>query len=169
MGEMLTDLRVKKAKPKEKRYTLFDSGGLYLEIAPNGGKWWRFRYSYGGKQKVISLGVYPTVSLKKAREKRDNARTLLANGQDPALKRNEKNTKTRAPVFRQVAEEWFSVKRLSWTERHQKSVRQRLDKYLIGRLDHKPFSDLEVSDFLPILREIESRKKFETAHRVAQI
>lgn len=169
MGETLTDLKVKNTKPREKRYTLFDSGGLYLEIAPNGSKWWRFRYSYGGKQKVISFGVYPAVSLKNAREKRDSARTLLANGGNPAAERHEQNARTQAPVFKQVAEEWFSVKMSSWTERHKKSVRQRLDKYLIGKLDHKPFSDLEVSDFLPILREIESRRKFETAHRVAQI
>lgn len=109
------------------------------------------------------------MSLKNAREKRDSARTLLANGGDPAAERHAQEAKLNAPVFKQVAENWFSGKKHGWTERHIKSVRQRLDKHLIGKLDHKPIADLEVSDFLPILRAIEARGKFETAHRVAQI
>ncbi len=80
----LTDTAIRSAKPKDKTFKLFDSGGLYLEVSPSGGKWWRWKYRFAGKEKRLSFGVYPDVSLKFAREKRDAARQQFAAGTDPA-------------------------------------------------------------------------------------
>ena len=79
----LTDTAIRNAKPADKTQRMFDGGGLYLEVAPSGGKWWRLKYRLGGKEKRLSLGVYPDVSLKDARERQDQARKLLANEVDP--------------------------------------------------------------------------------------
>lgn len=169
MAGKLTDSRVKLAKPGSKRYTLFDTGGLYLEVAPNGGKWWRFRYTYNDKRKVMSLGVYPDISLKAARDKRDTAKVVLSKGDDPAIDEETKSRQKMGPTFAEVTQEWLEFKIKSWSERHTKSVRLRINKYLLPALADKPFSKLAVRDFLPIFRGIEKREKFETARRVAQI
>ena len=91
----LTDTAIRNAKPAEKPLRLFDGGGLYLEVAPtSGGKWWRFKYRFEGKEKRLSLGVYPDVDLKTARERRDEARRQVANKVDPSQKRKaEKATR----------------------------------------------------------------------------
>lgn len=85
----LTDMAIKKAKPREKVYSLGDGNGLSLIVEPNGSKGWRFRYQFNGKSKMISLGIYPVITLNEAREKRDDARRLVANGTDPAEVRKE--------------------------------------------------------------------------------
>lgn len=169
MAGKLTDLAVKTAKPQEKRYTLFDTGGLYLEVAPNGSKWWRFRYRAQGKQKVMSLGVYPDISLKNAREKRDAARTLIANGGDPLLEREERRLRESALTFDSVLEEWFSRKSRGWSPAYIRGMRLRINRYLVHAFGQKPFSELETSDFLAVLRPIEKQEKHETAQRIAQI
>ncbi len=167
MAGKLTELAVKSAKPAEKRYTLFDTGGLYLEVAPNGSKWWRFRYRINGKQKVMSFGVYPDVSLKNARDKRDAARTLLANGGDPLGEKKE--SEKLACTFDSVLEEWFEYRKREWAPSYIRAMRLRVNRYLHGKLPDKPFSELEVQDFLSIIREIEKRGTFETARKIAQI
>lgn len=169
MAGKLTDLAVKTAKSQEKRYTLFDTGGLYLEVAPNGGKWWRFRYRLNGKQKVMSFGTYPDVSLKNARDKRDAARSLIANGGDPQKEKNERRLSEAAPTFGDVLEEWFANKSRNWAPSYIHSQRLRIDRYLRNALNHKPFAELETADFLGILRSIERREKHETTKRIAQI
>jgi hypothetical protein len=106
----LTDTTIRQAKPAEKAQPLLDGGGLYLEIAPSGGKWWRLKDRIGGKETRLSLGVYPEVSLKQAREQRDDARKLLADGIDPGeLRKSEKAAKSSraANSFEIVAREWF--------------------------------------------------------------
>jgi hypothetical protein len=80
----LSDVKIRAAKPKGKKFKLFDGAGLYIEVSPTGGKFWRWKYRFGGKEKRLTLGVYPVVSLKAAREKRDTARQQLATGVDPS-------------------------------------------------------------------------------------
>lgn len=167
MAGKLTEMAVKSAKPAEKRYTLFDTGSLYLEVAPNGSKWWRFRYRINGKQKVMSFGVYPDVGLKNARDKRDAARTLLANGGDPLGEKKDAEKPFR--TFDSVLEEWFEHRKREWAPSYIKTMRLRVDRYLHGKLPDKPFSELEVPDFLSIIREIEKRGTFETARKIVQI
>jgi hypothetical protein len=99
----LTDTAIKNAKPAEKRQTMFDGGGLYLEVSPAGGKLWRLKYRFDGKQKLLALGKYPEVTLREARERRDEARKLLANGADPSEIAREKRSKARDECARQKA------------------------------------------------------------------
>ena len=114
---MLTDTAIRNAKPGSKAVKLFDGGGLYLEVAPAGGKWWRLKYRHGGKEKRISLGVYPDVSLKDARERRDEAdeaRKLIANGIDPGKARQgekfaaEAQAAEDANTIEVVARDWHA-------------------------------------------------------------
>jgi len=107
----LTDISIKNAKPEQKTRKLYDSGGLYLELSPKGGKWWRFKYRFDGKEKRLSLGVYPDVSLKDARDRRDDSRKLVANKVDPAEHRKAEKATTSeqaANSFEVIAREWFA-------------------------------------------------------------
>ena len=101
----LTDTAIRNAKPGEKPVRLFDGGGLYLEVSPAGGKWWRLKYRFEGKEKRLSLGVYPDVSLRDARDRRDASRKLLADGTDPS--ENRKAMKSAEPTGRQTASRWW--------------------------------------------------------------
>jgi len=107
----LTDTAIKNAKPAEKAKRMFNGGGLYLEVSPKGGKWWRLKYRSLGKEKRLSLGVYPDVSLKVARDRRDDARKLLAEGIDPSENRKAQKSSTgekAANSFEVVAREWLA-------------------------------------------------------------
>ena len=115
----LTVLDVKNAKPKTKNYVLRDERGLYLEVSPKGGKWWRLRYSFDGKENRMSLGTYPDISLKDARERRDEARTMIAKGIDPARKRRtERLEASGAHSLENVSREWAKKFAHTWTEGH---------------------------------------------------
>ena len=106
----LTDTAIRNAKPGDKAKKMFDGGGLYVEVAPNGGKWWRLKYRFDGKENRLSLGVYPEISLKGARERREEARKLLANGIDPSEHRHAKKAAREdraANSFEVVAREWY--------------------------------------------------------------
>ncbi|MYL82543.1 integrase arm-type DNA-binding domain-containing protein [Desulfovibrio aerotolerans] len=126
---MLTDTAVRNAKPGAAAIKLFDGGGLYLEVATAGGKWWRLKYRLGGKEKKISLGVYPDVSLKDARERRDDARKLIANGICPSALRKEDKAGIAADAvsFEKVAREWFSKFKENWTASHADRTIRRFD------------------------------------------
>ncbi len=120
-----------KGKTTDKSYKMGDTGGLYLEVAPSGGKWWRLKYRFDGKEKRLSLGIYPDVSLKDARERRDEARKLLANGIDPALQRKAvKDSKTTAATntFEVVARQWFLEKSPEWAESNRGRIIRRLER-----------------------------------------
>ena len=104
MAANITDSQIKSAKPKDKRYFISDHGGLYLEVATNWGKWWRLRYTFAGKRKMVSFGVYPEISLKKARERRDQDQVLLAQGIDPLEEKTQAGI-TSWPTFGEVAKE----------------------------------------------------------------
>src|SRR5258705_13662459 len=115
----LTDTAIKRTRPDTKTLKLFDGGGLYLEVAPSGGKWWRWKYRSGGKEKRLSFGVYPDVSLKAAREKRDAARQQLAAGIDPGEARKaEKQAQAGAGSFETIAREWHRKVPPGWGAGH---------------------------------------------------
>ena len=159
----LSDLAIKNACPKEKRYTLFDTGGLYIEISPNGGKWWRFRYRVDGKTKVMSLGTYPEVSLKAARNKRDTARLKVANGEDPSAKRDNLLT------FQDVAQEWLEHRKKDISQETIKFYTCYFNKYIVKEIPKKPIDKLNTQDFLSVFRNIEKRDHLVTAKRLSQM
>ncbi|NMC35399.1 MAG: DUF4102 domain-containing protein, partial [Veillonellaceae bacterium] len=125
----LTDVAVRNAKPGSKTLRIRDERGLYLEISPKGGKWWRFRYMLKGRANMLSLGVYPDVSLKDARQRRDEARKLLANGIDPGKVRREEKAETAASAetFERIAREWWAKFLPTWTEDHGNQILRRLE------------------------------------------
>ncbi|HDL90063.1 MAG TPA: DUF4102 domain-containing protein [Thermodesulforhabdus norvegica] len=134
---MLTELKIRNAKPKEKPYKLYDSHGLFLQVYPNGSKLWRFKYIFAGKHKLISLGRYPVVSLAKAREKRNEARQMLLEGIDPSIER-QKRKSARLVTFARVANEWYENVKHRWTKAHANKVWYRMNKYAIKKIGRLP-------------------------------
>ncbi|MGF6965923.1 integrase [Paraburkholderia sp. WC7.3g] len=167
----LTDAAVRNAKPTGKLYRLFDERGMYLEVSAAGGKWWRFKYRFGGKEKRLSLGVYPAVGLKKARDRRDEARELLADGVDPGEHQKAKkaaNGERAANSFEVVAREWFARQSHAWAQSHADKVIQRLEKDIFPWLGKRPISEIAAPELLGVIRRIEERGARDTAHRAMQ-
>ena len=167
----LTDVKIKNAKPGEKTVRLFDGGGLYLEIAPAGGKWWRLKYRFAGKEKRISLGVYPEVGLKDARERRDEARKLLTRGVDPGdakKARKAASMERAANSFEVIAREWFAKFVPTWAESHSSKIIQRLERDIFPWLGARPVSEISAPELLTVLRRIEGRGALDTALRAKQ-
>jgi integrase len=165
----LTDVKVRTTKPNGKAFKLFDSGGLYLELGPAGGKYWRWKYRFAGKEKRLAFGVYPDVSLKAAREKRDKARQQLAAGIDPGEARKaEKQAQAGAEAFEAVAREWHAKFSPSWVPSHRDRILRRLDNDVFPWVGKRPISDIRAPEVLALLRRIESRGALETAHRAMQ-
>jgi integrase len=167
----LTDTAIRSTKLSNKTAKLFDGGGLYLEVAPSGGKWWRFKYRFGGKEKRLSLGVYPDVGLKLARERREAARKLLVNNVDPGEHR--KATKgaesdRAANSFEVLAREWFAKFEPNWAESHSDKIISRLERDVFPWIGSKPVSGLRAPELLACLRRIEHRGALDTAHRALQ-
>jgi integrase len=174
----LSDTAIRNAKPgitpkgvaTTKPYKMGDAGGLYLEVAPAGGKWWRLKYRFGGKEKRISLGTYPDVGLKDARERRDEARKLLANGIDPGENRKaQKAAKVErsANSFEVIAREWFEKNRETWAPSHADKIIKRLENDVFPWLGGKAIAEITAPDVLAVLRRIESRGTLDTAHRAS--
>jgi len=167
----LTVVEIKNAKPREKSYKLFDGGGLYLEVAPTGGKWWRLKYRIGSKEKRISLGVFPKVSLAEARKERDKAKRLLQAGIDPAEERKARKLaeeKRASTTFERVAKEWIDKQVGRWTEEHAKRVLQSLAKDLFPVLGHRPVAEISPKELLQALRAVEARGALDVASRLLQ-
>lgn len=167
----LTDTAIRNAKPDSKPVRLFDERGLYLEIAPSGGKWWRLKYRFGGKEKRLSLGVYPDVSLKDARQRRDEARKLLADDVDPGENRKAKKlarSDLAANSFEVVAREWFAKYEPNWTAGHSSKILARLERDIFPWIGSRPIVELKAPELLACLRRVEDRGALETAHRALQ-
>lgn len=124
---MLTDTKIKQAKVMDKPYKIYDSEGLYIEVAPTGSKRWRWRYRWNGKEKLLSFGIYPEVPLKLARDRRAAAKELLGSGVDPSQARKEEKVESRAAEnsFAAMAEEWYSLYSVPWSEHYKALVRRR--------------------------------------------
>jgi integrase len=164
----LTDTKIRAIRPRAKPYKVFDEKGLYLEIQPSGGRWWRLKYRFNGIEKRISLGVYPDVTLKLARERRDESRKLLVNGINPSEHR--KKVKAAAKIantnsFELVTREWFSKINPTWAESHSKRVIRCLERDIFPGLGNTPISLVTPVNILEQLRKIEARGALETAHR----
>lgn len=167
----LSDTAIRSAKPKEKTYLMTDGEGMYLEITPAGGKWWRFKYRFNGKQKRLSLGTYPDTGLKEAREKRQEARSLVAAGVDPAENRKAHKaagTVDGANSFEVIAREWFERQAPSWVPSHADKIISRLERDLFPWIGKRPISGVTAPELLSALRRIEERGAVETSHRALQ-
>lgn len=164
----LTDIKVRNAKPGEKDIKFFDGGGLFLLVTLRGGKLWHFKYRFDGREKKLSFGTYPEVSLAEAREKRDAARKQVAAGIDPGEARKaEKRTGSEkaANTFEAVAREWHARQKGVWTEGHAIRTMQRLERDIFRCIGARPISEITAPELLSVLRRIESRGAHETAHR----
>jgi integrase len=172
MPQSLSDAKVRNAKPRTKRYKLSDGEGLFLVIMPSGSKYWRLKYEFGGKEKLLALGVYPGIVLADARERRAEARKLLAAGTDPGEAKKEakravilKNENT----FESVAREWLEKRKHEWAAITTEVKLGRLETYVFPKVGGRPIADITPPEVLAMLRLIEDKGTLETARRAMQI
>jgi integrase len=167
----LTDTTIKAAKPIEKAYKIPDEKGMFLLVHTNGSKYFRLKYYFAKKEKLLALGVYPETSLKQAREKRDIARKQIADGIDPSEHRKATKAARVQDVensFEIVAREWGSKQVKNWDDKSNRNKRM-LEKNIFPWLGHRPITDILPIEVLTCLRRIEERGAIETAHRTLQI
>ena len=160
----LTDVKVKTAKPKEKPYKLADGGGMYLLINANGSKYWRMKYRFAGKEKMLSIGVYPDVSLADAREKRSEARKILTAGGDPGeVKKEEKVAQQMSlkNTFEAVAREWHQTKADRWSLRYRDEIIDTFEKDIFPYIGKRPIAEIKPMELLEALRKMEKRGALE--------
>lgn len=167
----LTDIKIRNTKPSGKPLKLTDERGLYLLIQPSGAKWWRLDYRVAGKRKTLSMGVYPDVGLALARERRDEARKLVALGVDPAENRKAQKAAQQersANSFEVISREWFAKHSPGWAKSHADKIIARLEKDIFPWLGKRPIAEIKAADILSCLRRIEERGAIDTAHRALQ-
>lgn len=165
----LTVLAAKNARPAERDYKLFDSNGLFLLVTKAGTRSWRFKYRYGSKEKLLTFGQYPEITLAAARDQRDKARGVLREGKDPGLEAHKLKRALIAAAntsFRSVAEGWFEDEVPGWSTSHAKRVKFRLEKDVYPEFGKLPISEIDSRTILAALRKIERRGSIETAKRV---
>ncbi len=169
----LSNTAILNAKPSDKPYKLYDEKGLFLQVTPSGGKWWRFKYRFGGKEKLLSLGTYPEVPLVDARAEREKARKLLAKNPpvDPSEDRKSEKAaeilKT-SNSFEVVAREWAASYFKNKSESHYERTLRRMELYVFPWLGSKPISEITAPQILEAVKRIEKLNKLETAHRTLQ-
>ncbi|HDT2125693.1 TPA: integrase arm-type DNA-binding domain-containing protein [Enterobacter roggenkampii] len=168
----LTDIKAKNAKPLEKEYKLTDGFGMFLRVTPKGSKYWQMAYRFEGKQKLFSIGVYPAVSLSDARQRRDEARRLLAQGIDPNAKKQAEVKELKAKrdntrYFRTVAKAWFSTK-TKWSDDYGDAVWKRLETYVFPVIGDKDVAELDTGDLLVPVKKVEALGYLEVAMRIQQ-
>ena len=173
MVRKLTDSKVKTAtcKADGKPLNLSDGGGLYLHVKAGSKKVWRYNYRMDGKTKTLTIGSYPEVSLKQAREQHEDARALLARGVDPSSYKQAVKAEQEAMhknSFEAVAREWFVKFKHQWVDSHADKVIRRLERDIFPWLGKQPIAMIEPPDILECLRRIEERGALETAHRAKQ-
>lgn len=168
---MLSDTKIRGAKRAARPYKLADGGGLYLFVSTSGGKVWRLKYRFGGKEKLLSLGRYPDVSLAAARAQRDEAKRNLRDGRDPsAVKKEQAEAAVVAAsnTFEKVARAWFDVNKGQWTDTHASDVIGSLERDVFPDLGAVPIGEITPPRVLKVLRAIEARPAIETARRIRQ-
>ena len=167
----LSDTAIRSAKPQDKPAKLFDGGGLFLLVTPNGGKWWWLKYRFGGKEKLLSLGVYPAVSLKEARKRREEAKEQIAMGIDPGANRKAVKEAVRAEAvnsFEVVTREWHDKQKDTWVKSHGDKIFARFVNDIFPIIGAKAVGTVTAPELLEALRRIEARGAVETAHRTLQ-
>jgi integrase len=169
----INDAAVRAAKPTPGKTTrLYDTAGLYLDISPTGSKAWRLKYRYNGRENRISLGAYPLVSLKEARQARDDARRQLLQGIDPSAERKARRQQAQIDAtnsFQQQALEWFERQKILWVDSHTSDVKRRLQANLFPDLGPLPIDRITPVQVLDTLRKMEARGAVDLAHRVMQV
>lgn len=164
---MLTDTKIKSLKPKTKAYKLADANGLYIYVTPKGSKYWRQKYRINGREKLLSHGEYPFTSLGDARRLRDEARTLIKQGIDPALKKKTL-TADKKNSFETIARQWHDKQTPSWSDNHTQKVLVSLEKDIFPKVGSTPIKGITTPMLLDALRQIEKRGALEQARRVSQ-
>jgi integrase len=167
----LTSTTIRNARPRKASYKLADEKGLYLLVNPDGSRYWRLKYRFGGKEKLLALGVSDEVSLAEAREARDEAKKLLRNGKDPSAERKAENLRQKYAAtnsFRAVAEEWIAKQRNVWDAGHTRRVETTLKNNLYPQIGTRPIAEIDPPELLAALRKIESRGAHEIRQRVQQ-
>lgn len=169
----LTEMQVRKAKPHEKAYRIFDGGGLYLEVNPKGSRIWRMKFRQAnGSENVLTFGPYPEITLQNAREKRMEARRLILQGVDPAKLRDaakRRAAEEAANTFEKIAREWYANKVPTWSERTSKNMIQRLEADIFPQIGKRPIAELKHRDVIAALRKVEQRGAAEIAHRLKAV
>ena len=170
---MLTDAKCRNATSEgNKLRKLADGGGLYLWVHADGRKYWRLRYYMAGKEKTLSLGVYPKVSLKDARAKRDTERKRLNDNLDPSAERRAEKMRVKIAAensFEAVAREWFGKQLHTWVPGHTADVKRRLEKNVFPFIGRRPIAQIDAPELLEAVRKIEARGSYDLAHRVLQV
>lgn len=161
----------KKAKESGKTLKLADGLGLYLQAKPSGARYWRFKYRFAGKEKLLALGVYPEVSLKEARDKRDQARKLLAENQDPSTVKKERRLQAFTEsenTFEKLAREWFERQRAVLTPKHANALVARFERDVFPHIGSLSVRDIKPTYILEVCRKVEGRQAFDVARRIKQ-
>ncbi|WP_407224500.1 tyrosine-type recombinase/integrase [Enterobacter hormaechei] len=165
----LTDIKVRTTKPSDKPFKLTDGQGMYLLINPNGSKYWRLQYRFGGKQKVLALGVYPMVSLGEARRKRDEAKKLVSDGIDPSEKKKaDKIEQSEALTFEAVARDWHTACKRKWSDSHSERVLKSMEDGLFTAIGKRKISELNTRDLIAPIKAVEASGRLEVAARLQQ-
>jgi len=164
----LAAVTVKQSKPKEKPYKLSDGGGMYLLVNPNGSRYWRWKYRFNKKEKVLALGVYPNVSTSDARDKVHEAKQILDQDIDPGISRKQQRAALAHNTFKPIAEEWHSKESGRWSKGHADQVWQTIVADALPYLEDMPIRDIRTSDILHVIRKVEARGALDVAGRVKQ-
>ena len=164
---MLNNTKLKNLKPKDKAYSISDGHGLYVEVKPNGSKYWRQNYRYNGKQKKLAHGVFPKVSLLEAREKRDKALKQLKEGNDPSkLKQLDKSLNQN--TFEVIAKEWFEKESINWKASHAAKVWRQVDADILPFLGDERIDKISATGLLSVLKKVEERGALDVVSRLRQ-
>lgn len=164
----LSDVKIRNTKPAKKQVKLFDGAGLFLLVTPQGGKYFRLKYRYEGKEKLLALGTYPAISLADARQRRDDARQQLAHGIDPgAVKKARKQASTaEKETFEVIAREWHNRQSSVWVPAYADKMIKSLERSIFPWLGQLPINEIKAPELLMVLRKIEARGTLDTAHRM---
>ncbi|WP_202307777.1 tyrosine-type recombinase/integrase [Dryocola clanedunensis] len=167
----LTARQVETAKPKDKSYKLSDGGGLFLLVNTNGSRYWRLKYRVSGKEKLLSIGVYPAVSLADARAKREEARRLIAAGGDPSLEKQQQKQEKKGNslnTFELITREWYQRRYDQWSESYRSEMMATFESDVFPYLGHRPINDIKPLELLAVLTKLEQRGATEKMRKVRQ-
>lgn len=165
----LTAVAIRNAAPSDKPLKLFDGGGLFLQVMPNGSRYWRLKFRHAGKEKLLALGVYPEVTLAEARQRRDKARGEMRDGRDPSAERKIERRKARlsaATTFEGIAHDWLASQKRKLSQATYDKATRTLEANVFPWMGARPIAEIDAPELLAVLKRIEARGAHETAHRV---